>query len=46
MKFRVLGSYGGDSPVCRMTSFLIDDVVTGDLKIKSFLQEIGMIERR
>ncbi len=30
MDFRVLGSYGGDSPVCRMTSFLIDDVVAVD----------------
>ena len=28
--FRVLGSFGGDSPTCRMTSFLIDDVVAVD----------------
>jgi ribonuclease BN (tRNA processing enzyme) len=30
MKFRVLGSFGGDSPSCRMTSFLIDGVVAVD----------------
>ncbi len=30
MKFRVLGSFGGDSPSCRMTSFLIDEVVAVD----------------
>ena len=30
MKFRVLGSFGGDSPDCRMTSFLIDDTVAID----------------
>lgn len=30
MKFRVLGSFGGDSPECRMTSFLIDDRVAID----------------
>lgn len=30
MKFRVLGSFGGDSPTCRMTSFLIDEVVAID----------------
>ncbi len=30
MKFRVLGSFGGDSPECRMTSFLIDDQVALD----------------
>ena len=30
MKFRVLGSFGGDSPDCRMTSFLIDDRVAID----------------
>jgi len=30
MKFRVLGSYGGDSPMHRMTSFLIDGSVAVD----------------
>ena len=30
MEFRVLGSFGGDSPTCRMTSFLIDGVVAVD----------------
>jgi ribonuclease BN (tRNA processing enzyme) len=30
MKLRVLGSFGGESPTCRMTSFLIDDVVAID----------------
>ena len=30
MKFRVLGSFGGDSPTCRMTSFLVDDVLAVD----------------
>lgn len=30
MKFRVLGSFGGDSPECRMTSFLVDDCVAID----------------
>jgi ribonuclease BN (tRNA processing enzyme) len=30
MDFRVLGSFGGDSPDCRMTSFLIDDEVVVD----------------
>lgn len=30
MKFRVLGSFGGDSPECRMTSFLIDGLVAID----------------
>jgi ribonuclease BN (tRNA processing enzyme) len=30
MEFRVLGSYGGDSPVHRMTSFLIDGLVAVD----------------
>ena len=30
MKFRVLGSFGGDSPECRMTSFLIDGTVAID----------------
>jgi ribonuclease BN (tRNA processing enzyme) len=30
MKFRVLGSFGGDSPECRMTSFLVDDTVAID----------------
>ena len=30
MDFRVLGSFGGDSPVCRMTSFLIDGAVVVD----------------
>ena len=30
MEFRVLGSFGGDSPDCRMTSFLIDGVVAVD----------------
>ena len=25
MEFRVLGSFGGDSPDCRMTSFLVDE---------------------
>jgi len=30
MKFRVLGSFGGDSPECRMTSFLVDDMVAID----------------
>jgi ribonuclease BN (tRNA processing enzyme) len=30
MKFRVLGSFGGDSPECRMTSFLIDGCVAID----------------
>jgi ribonuclease BN (tRNA processing enzyme) len=30
MEFRVLGSYGGDSPDCRMTSFLIDGSVVVD----------------
>ena len=30
MKFRVLGSFGGDSPECRMTSFLVDDRVAID----------------
>ena len=30
MEFRVLGSFGGDSPTCRMTSFLIDGRVAID----------------
>lgn len=30
MKLRVLGSFGGDSPTCRMTSFLIDGTVAVD----------------
>jgi ribonuclease BN (tRNA processing enzyme) len=30
MDFRVLGSFGGDSPVCRMTSFLVDGCVAVD----------------
>lgn len=30
MQFRVLGSFGGDSPLCRMTSFLIDGSVAVD----------------
>jgi ribonuclease BN (tRNA processing enzyme) len=30
MDFRVLGSFGGDSPECRMTSFLIDGCVAID----------------
>jgi len=30
MEFRILGSYGGDSPDCRMTSFLIDGSVVVD----------------
>ncbi len=30
MEFRVLGSFGGDSPVCRMTSFLVDGCVAVD----------------
>jgi len=30
MEFRVLGSFGGDSPDCRMTSFLIDGSVVID----------------
>jgi ribonuclease BN (tRNA processing enzyme) len=30
MDLRVLGSFGGDSPTCRMTSFLIDGVVVVD----------------
>lgn len=30
MDLRVLGSFGGDSPVCRMTSFLIDGSVVID----------------
>lgn len=30
VKFKVLGSFGGDGPSCRMTSFLIDDVVAID----------------
>ena len=30
MEFRVLGSFGGDSPDCRMTSFLIDGCVAVD----------------
>jgi ribonuclease BN (tRNA processing enzyme) len=30
MEFRVLGSFGGDSPECRMTSFLIDGTVVVD----------------
>jgi ribonuclease BN (tRNA processing enzyme) len=30
MDFRVLGSFGGDSPDCRMTSFLIDGTVVVD----------------
>jgi ribonuclease BN (tRNA processing enzyme) len=30
MEFRVLGSFGGDSPDCRMTSFLIDGQVAVD----------------
>lgn len=30
MDFRVLGSFGGDSPECRMTSFLIDGSVAVD----------------
>lgn len=30
MHFRVLGSFGGDSPQCRMTSFLIDGTVAVD----------------
>ena len=30
MKLRVLGSYGGDSPDCRMTSFLVDGSVAVD----------------
>jgi ribonuclease BN (tRNA processing enzyme) len=30
MDFRVLGSFGGDSPECRMTSFLVDGRVAVD----------------
>jgi ribonuclease BN (tRNA processing enzyme) len=30
MKFQVLGSFGGTSPQCRMTSFLLDSVVSVD----------------
>jgi ribonuclease BN (tRNA processing enzyme) len=30
VEFRVLGSFGGDSPDCRMTSFLIDGCVSVD----------------
>lgn len=30
MEFRVLGSFGGDSPECRMTSFLVDGRVAVD----------------
>jgi ribonuclease BN (tRNA processing enzyme) len=30
MEFKVLGSFGGDSPGCRMTSFLIDGAVAID----------------
>ena len=30
MEFRVLGSFGGDSPECRMTSFLVDGQVAVD----------------
>jgi len=30
MKLRVLGSFGGDSPECRMTSFLINDRIAID----------------
>ena len=30
MDFRVLGSFGGDSPECRMTSFLVDGQVAVD----------------
>jgi ribonuclease BN (tRNA processing enzyme) len=30
MDFRVLGSFGGDSPDCRMTSFLVDSEVAVD----------------
>ena len=30
MDFRVLGSFGGDSPECRMTSFLLDGRVAVD----------------
>ncbi|MCP4900380.1 MAG: 3',5'-cyclic-nucleotide phosphodiesterase [bacterium] len=30
MEFRVLGSFGGDSPECMMTSFLIDGMVAID----------------
>jgi ribonuclease BN (tRNA processing enzyme) len=30
MEFRVLGSFGGDSPECRMTSFLVDGTVAVD----------------
>jgi ribonuclease BN (tRNA processing enzyme) len=30
MEFRILGSFGGDSPTCRMTSFLIDGLVAVD----------------
>ncbi|MEE4270983.1 MAG: 3',5'-cyclic-nucleotide phosphodiesterase [Thermoanaerobaculales bacterium] len=30
MEFRILGSYGGDSPDCRMTCFLIDRSVVVD----------------
>ena len=30
MEFRVLGSFGGDSPECRMTSFLVDTKVAVD----------------
>lgn len=30
MKLRILGSFGGDSPTCRMTSFLIDGSVAID----------------
>ncbi len=30
MRLRILGSFGGDSPDCRMTSFLLDDTVAID----------------
>ncbi len=30
VKFRILGSFGGDSPACRMTSFLVDGTVAID----------------
>ncbi len=44
MKWRVLGSFGGSSPTCRMTSFLIDDVLA--LDAGSITQALTIEEQR
>jgi len=44
MKWRVLGSFGGSSPTCRMTSFLINDELA--LDAGSITQALSIEEQR